>query len=206
MKVIFFISLLFLSAIIAPGQSLPAASVKSSLTVLQKGWRFEIYNPALDVDPFEANNEQQQLKNDRQRTAEINRNRAIAKLPPVSVPYRIPPLKETSRRDASVSYIYTVKLRNEGEKEIRGLIWEYVFFEPVTEKEVGRRQFLTDVKIKPGKTQNLIMRSAAPPTETIGASRKTGKLREKFSEKIVIRAIEFADGSLWVADDKTAKK
>ena len=109
------------------------------------------------------------------------------------------PAPETGRRGLSVTYIYEVKVRNTGEKEIRTLIWEYVFFEPGTERELGRRRFVSRESIGPGKTRNLVLRSASSPTGTIDASKAGKKSRDEYSEQVVIQRIEYADGSVWQA-------
>jgi hypothetical protein len=116
-----------------------------------------------------------------------------------------PPRKNTSERAANnylARYIYELKIKNNGEKTIRAIIWEYVFFEPNTEIVVGQRQFISKVSISPGKTKNIVVYSASPPTETINATKASNKSRELYSEQIVIQSIEYEDGSLWKANFK----
>ena len=107
---------------------------------------------------------------------------------------------ESSMCDAcAVAYVYEVKIRNTGEKRIRTLTWEYVFFEPGTELEVGRRRFVSRVNIPPGRTGNVVMRSTSPPTGTFDAAKAGKKSSDQYAEQVVIQSVVYADGSVWQA-------
>jgi len=107
----------------------------------------------------------------------------------------------TSRREARAAYIYEIKVRNAGDKEIASVIWEYVFQEIGSDKEVGRRRFEGKETIARGKTRILVGRSAIPPTGTIDASKLKSKTAEKYAEKIVIVSVVYSDGSRWRSAD-----
>ena len=67
-----------------------------------------------------------------------------------------------------------------------------MFFEPGTQREVGRRQFISKENIEPGKTKTLVIRTPLPPTDTIDSSKADKKSRNQYSEQIVITA-----SSIW---------
>jgi hypothetical protein len=98
----------------------------------------------------------------------------------------------------TVEYIYRAKVNNTGSKAIRKMVWEYVFFDPATQKEVGRRRYENKVNIRPGKSSNVIARSLTPPTGTIDANQVGKQPKDQYSEQIVIQRIEYADGSVWL--------
>ena len=103
-------------------------------------------------------------------------------------------------RDAcAVTYVYEVKIRNTGEKRIRTLTWEYVFFEPGTELEVGRRRFVSKVPHWPRQNRDVVMRSTSPPTGTFDAAKAGKKSSDQYAEQVVIQSVVYADGSVWQA-------
>jgi len=106
-------------------------------------------------------------------------------------------VRETRPSGVQVTYLYELKLTNTAEKAIRTLIWDYVFFEPGTDKEVGRRRFVSKVNIGPGKTMDLVVRSLAAPTSTVDARHADKKPQDQYSEKAVLQSVHYADGSLW---------
>ncbi len=202
MKVLHAATMLFLLAVAAWAQALPDPSDTSNVIIVQKKWRLQVRNPALDEDPLRANNEQRQAEYDRRENMRKNDLRIRQGKSPEIAP---PPRRNTSERAVSnnlARYIYELKIKNNGEKKIRAILWEYVFFEPNTEIIVGQRQFINKVSISPGKTKNIVVYSASPPTETINATKAGEKSREQYSEQIIIQSIEYEDGSVWKATSK----
>src|SRR5215813_11696065 len=43
-------------------------------------------------------------------------------------------------------FVYSAKLKNTGPKTIEGIAWDYIFLDPATNAEVGRRQLLSLAK------------------------------------------------------------
>jgi len=189
---------LFLFALCASAQALSNPSAGSNVTVIQKKWRIEVRNPALEKDPLKAMKERAEAERQRKDTERMNEI-LIEKGMPTNTPAVRVPARETGARGISFTYVYEVMVRNTGQKGIRKLIWEYVFFEPGTEIEAGRRRFVSKVSISPGRTRNVVVRSSSPPTGTIDASKAGKKPRDQYSEQVVIQSVEYADGSVWEA-------
>src|SRR5215510_1490680 len=184
---------LLLFAICASAQ---ASSAPPDVAVLQNKWRIELYNPELAKDPLAPSKERQEEARQQQAAAQENENRmrqGEPALPPV-VRQSAP---QTGARGLKVTYIYEIKVRNTGPKEIRLLTWEYVFFEPGTAQELGRRRFISRISLRPGTTRQLVLRSASSPTGTIDAKKASQKTRDLYTEQVVIRSIRYADGSVW---------
>jgi len=193
MKILSSALVLFLIAVSASAQT---SSAPPEVTVMQNKWRIDLYNPALDKDPLAASKEHQQEEIQQQAAARENENRirhGEPALPPVvrkSAP-------DTGDRRLTTFYIYELKVRNTGRQEILTLTWEYVFFEPGTAREVGRLRFVNKVDMRPGTTKHLVVRSKASPTGTLDATKAGKNARDQYSEQVVIRRIEYADGSVW---------
>ena len=199
MKTARFLSLLFLAfhAYGFLGSAQPSdKSTTSNVTVVDKKWRIDVRNPALDKDPVADMQERDNAERQRKATERMNETLAERGMPGTTT--HVPdPDRKARPRGIQVTYVYELKLTNTAEKTIRTLIWEYVFFEPGTETEVGRRRFVSKVSISPGKTTNLVMRSAAPPATTVDARQAGKKPREQYSEQIVIQSVQYDDGSFW---------
>ena len=188
--------LLFLFASWALAQASSDKSAPPDVTIVPKKWRIDVRNPALDRNPvadMQARQAADQIRRETERNNELMVERGMP-APTTQVPDAN---RNARRRGMLVTYLYEAKVTNNSEKVIRTLIWDYVFFEPGTENEVGRRRFVSKVNIGPGKTTNLVVRSLAAPTSTVDARVADKKPQEQYSEKTVIQSVQYADGSMW---------
>ena len=198
--ILFFSVVLSLLAIDTYAQKSIDSPDSSNVIVIRKEWRFQVRNPALDESPFLDMEERFQLEQSIKENIAENQRRARLGLKPVKARPR--PGVEKNDEPAASSYVYEVKLRNNGEKTISALTLEYIFFEPDTETEISRRLFLSKRQIAPGKSKTLVFRTGAPPTGTINARYAGKKSGEQYSEQVVIQSIKYADGSAWQASRK----
>jgi len=196
MKTLSLMLLLFLLVDASSAQNSSTLSNPPDVAVLEKNWRLEIRDPALDDDPFRANDDHDstvraQRENDRMNAIRIKKGSNPEPYVPPAWPIGI------ILQAPSSTYIYSVKIRNTGAKTIRVLVWEYMFIEPDTQKEVGNHRYTSKVNIHPSKCGNVVERSVSPPNMIIDAGNVGKKLREQLSERVVIHRIEYADGSFW---------
>ncbi|MET0645021.1 MAG: hypothetical protein ABW208_00285 [Pyrinomonadaceae bacterium] len=197
------VSLLFLfllGAAATPAQTptvTPAAP--PDLVVLKLKWQTYARNPALDQDPFSANDEFV----DAQRAQKINdlqnkiRGRGAEALEPP--PPRVKKnAGEPPPPGVVTTYVYRAKVKNTGAKTIRVIDWGYTFLDPETQQELGRHLYSTKVKIRPGQDNELVGRSAKPQTSTINV-KNAGK---ELGEQVVIYRVEYDDGTVWQSTPK----
>jgi hypothetical protein len=201
MKILNLLLLLFLLAGGVSAQAISNTSKAPGVEVLEKDWRRQVRNPLLEEDPLRVNTEQMELERARQQNQRDNAIRSSMGLPPLPPPTRAPgaATPPTDRR-ITVRYIYRAKVSNTGSKAIRKLVWEYVFFDPNTQKEIGRRRYESKVNIRPGKSSSMVETSISPPTGTIDATQTGKELKSQYSEQVVIQRIEYADGTVWQRD------
>ena len=196
---------IFLTGLLAGGvlaQVLSGSSDAPNVEVVQKEWYMEINNPAFEKSPFGPIEELQQTRQTRRVIQRQNEIRARLGLPPLRTPNPTAPEPDSSNGKSPDIYTYKLKVRNAGQKVIQTIIWDYVFFEPGTQREVGRIQFVSEGKINPGKTKSITVSSLSPPSNSINVKEAGKKLREQYSEQIIIQSIEFADGTSWQAEVK----
>jgi hypothetical protein len=94
-------------------------------------------------------------------------------------------------------FIYKTKIKNNHTSAITQIDWDYVFYNRGTENEVGRQQFTSDEQIGPGKTKELTVTITSPPTRTVSVTSLNLEERDRFSEKIVLVRVKYADGHEW---------
>jgi hypothetical protein len=180
-------------------QAPSASNEVGGLAVLGKKWNFEVRNPSLDQDPIQETGDRQEAERQRldiERRNEMLRARGMPTLP---VPQPLPPPRTDTlgpKPGPTVTYIYQVNLRNTGSKEVSAVTWEYVFSDNESGKEIGRRRFVSRERIRPGKSAQFKLRSAAPPAGSIAAEANKSR-SPKFKEQIVILSVEYADGTKW---------
>ncbi len=108
--------------------------------------------------------------------------------------------------DAKVGYLYSANVRNDNERTVVAVFWEYRFTEVATPSNVTSRHFLCGVKIKPGGTRELAASSMLGPSNTISVKSLENTAEKLFGEKVIINRIEFSDDSVlnrrdWKYDD-----
>jgi hypothetical protein len=94
-------------------------------------------------------------------------------------------------------YVYSMKIKNAGSKEIEGLAWDYVFVDSSTSAELGRHQFLSFEKVGPDKTATFQSEQRTPPVRTLRTQTAEDNKQGKLSEKSVIKCVLYADGTTW---------
>ena len=186
-----------------PAEPPPSPSTEAhGVSVVKATWRKEVFNPALLEDPLSASDNTVQLLRERKEITRENNSRAQAgirlrPLParaagePATGPTELPPV------DPRVSYLYEVKVVNRGTKKISSLVWEYVLFDPATEREVGRHAFETKTGIGVGKQQTLSARSGYPPASVVDVSKSDKDKRGQYAERVEIRRVVYEGGAVW---------
>ena len=187
----------FLLLVDVSAQSSQAMPDAPDLTVTKKVWRKELYHPALTSDPFRVNDEQAEMQR-AQRDNNIRNSVRVREgtTPQPAQSVRSPKPMPTESEAPRMLFVYRVTVKNSGTKTITGLVWDYVFFDPDRGQQVGEHSFLHRVKIRTGKSIELIGESTRPPTSVIDAT-KAKKGEAHLTEEIIIRRIEYEDGSFW---------
>ena len=168
------------------------------MSVVKFNWQKEVFVPALFDDPMSPNQEQVNLRRQQRTIKRASSARVAAGQAPLPMPTRD---INTSRRGMaegpSINYLYEAKIRNDGAKTIRLVIWEYLIFDPQTLALVGRHGFVDDSRIRPGKAASLFGYTTSPPNTVLQADKVGKNSGARFEERVVISRIEFEDGTFW---------
>lgn len=187
--------LVFVLLVDVSAQSSQAQPDAPDLTVTKKTWRKETYHPALTEDPFRSNDEQAELI----RAQRDNAIRNAARVREGNTPQqtvRSPKPMPTESDGPRSWFVYRATVKNSGTKTITALEWDYVFLDSDKAEQVGQHSFRHRVKIRTGKSTELIGQSTKPPSYIIDAT-KAKKGEAQLSEEVIIRRIEYEDGSFW---------
>ncbi len=182
---------------LAGAASAQTADEAPGVSVVGKSWSRQVRNPAMEDDPFRANDAQNDWVQAQQEIQRQNKRRNNQEAPPPKLP------KAAGGSDFAgmiVMYLYKAKFTNTGEKAIHGLEWEYTFVDPATQAEVGRHTYMHKIKLRPGKSIELMGLSDGPPTQVVNVkdSKKSAQeLRDKYAERVRVTAIVYADGTTW---------
>ena len=116
------------------------------------------------------------------------------------MPVIVPNPRVTDKPREQRFYTYSAELRNRGQKEIKRLIWSFVFSDPVTHEELKRERGFTLSSISPGQKKTVKSVSASSPPRIINANSP-----KAFDQRVIVECVLFADGSRWESPEGKLK-
>jgi hypothetical protein len=96
-------------------------------------------------------------------------------------------------------YAYRAKMKNNSDKRIEIIFWEYQFSDSHNPDTITRRQFLCAVNIAPNKEKELMGFRRLGPSDIVDAS--SAALKPSIQESVLINRVEYDDGSIWQRKD-----
>jgi hypothetical protein len=94
-------------------------------------------------------------------------------------------------------YLYSLKIRNESGKGVRGVYWDYVASDNESDAELNRRQIINIQEINAGEVATLSAEYPSPPTNIVTAGGLGKDERSPFKSSADIRCVLYADGTVW---------
>ena len=191
MKSLTLILFLFLCTPILSAQETASVEVvKASWSKIRIGWERDPF-----AGPLENFDEMRSRARNERRVAQGGGERAKreAKADEANL------AKQREKSPPKYYFIYKTKIKNNYTSAITQIDWDYVFFERDTENELGRQEFTSDEQIGPGKTKELTVTLTSPPTRTVSVTSLNLEERDRFSERIVLVRVRYADGHVWQA-------
>lgn len=125
-------------------------------------------------------------------------------MPTKDVPAR--PISNEKRPSPSISYKYEVRFANPSKFKVTRVLWEYVFIDPASGQELGRRRFESVLDLEPGKSKTVVERSASPPTGSLAVREAGKKEKDMFLGQILIKAVRYANGTEWGSPGLSPKR
>jgi len=106
---------------------------------------------------------------------------------------KIQPILE--HRDTT--YVYKIKIKNNGLKTIKTLYWEYQFLHPDTQTVSGSHLIVSSNKLSPGKTAVFKAERPELPVSSVSDDQFDKEFQGNFTEQVIILRIDYTDGSVW---------
>ena len=119
------------------------------------------------------------------------------------MPVIVPNPRVSARPSERQFYRYSAELRNHGQKEIKRLIWSFVFSDPVTHEELRRERGFSLSSISPGQKKTVKTISASSPPRVINAN--SPRASSPFDQRVIVECVLFADGSRWESPEGKLK-
>jgi hypothetical protein len=175
-----------------------SSSDPPDVIVLEKSWHKEPQvGPGGSSNPLDPN--EALIKQTHMEKAAI-KQREESSLPGQSTTARMPvpaPRPIEPARSVTTTYVYKIKVKNNGSKTIKSVEWEYQFLNPQSLEVMGYRRITSDTTLSPGKTKKLERRFTRQPTILVNAGQLDKKYRDQFTERLLIHRIQYSDGSVW---------
>jgi hypothetical protein len=195
-----FILLLLLSAPLAPPARAQAAA-GAPVEVVKHGWSKERINWERDpfAGPIESFDDARMRMRNEKRVEDAKRGNAPEADRLKTEARADDALIAARHRGKPARYVFSYKasLRNAGDKSVKEVDWDYVFFDAETGQEVGRHQFTSEGKIEPGKKKDFGFLISAPPSKTISVHALNQKEGRAVNGQVVIVRVLYEDGTAW---------
>jgi len=194
MKNAFATLVLLLLAISVIAQENPASLDPPDLIVIEKSWRKEPRAEGRDSNPLGPN--EALIQQTRAEKTEIsNRDYSLPNQP--TEPRMPSPGARPIPPPPTTTYVYKMKVKNNGLKTIKSIDWEYQFLDPTSHEVMGYRRMTSNTKLSPGKIKVLERGFTRQPSILVNADSLDKKYKDQFTERLIIHRIQYTDGSLW---------
>jgi len=196
--------LLTLFVICAAGHSIAAQDAapdaEGPLAVIKFSWEKERIRPIPSMAPLASQDEliQQSRREQQIATARNTQQKGTAsRLESQNTNHQEAKVKAQQTELPRDGYRYKVTLRNNGDKIIKSIDWDYYFVDPASNQELSRHQFTSDETIKPGKSKEVTVLYLKAPVKTVDARSLTKKEKASIAGRVVIARLQFSDGTFW---------
>ena len=96
------------------------------------------------------------------------------------------------------SFTYSVEIKNDGDKSIKAVLWDYLITDSKTGEELGRHQFANVEKIGRNAVKTLTVRSRVSPTQVVTVQGSPSADKSDVADRVIFRCVLYDDGTLWI--------
>ena len=94
-------------------------------------------------------------------------------------------------------FVYQAKIQNNSTKLVKIVFLEFQFTEKANPKNISRRQFVCNAKMKPEKRDDLQIFSLIAPGGVVSVGTLKKKTNDEFDQTVIINRVEYDDGTVW---------
>lgn len=197
MQFLTFFLLLTIPLLNATIQDPTRVNLPSDLQIEKKSWTKSYPPVGGDRDPFAPNDLVRERVLAAKEAQVVNRQRIGSGEPYIEKPrnVQINTSSLPNFKPGQAYYSYSVTLKNTGKKTITTVLWAYVFTDTVLQEQVGRTVSENAVKLRPGKSVEMVGYSSNHAVQVVNA--KSAGTRNPIKEEIEILRVDYEDGTFW---------
>lgn len=199
MKIVLQIVLVFGSAVTCLAQATPPDAAPD-LTVIRYNWSKERINWEGNPfsGPFESFEDMRRRRVDERRLERARGSGNVGEAAKVEREMRAEQvLNAKPPAPPRYGFIYKATVKNNSEKVIKAVDWDYVFVNGLSQEPPTRLEFTSDETIGAGKSKDLVVMTLQPPAKTVSVYALQKNERQGLDGYAVVMRIQFADGSEW---------
>jgi hypothetical protein len=186
MKTLPAVVICFIAAGLSPAQTAAPAGPPHGLVTLKLTWSREV------SPPLPTGSRQDEVSGPAGR--DDSNGDPVDKL---RTPTPIPGSPFPGQMKLHYFYVYSLKVRNESGKKIRGVFWDYVAADPDSGAELNRHRFINIQEIIPGEVATLRAKASSAPTDLVTAGGLGKDARSPFASIAEIRCVLYTDATMW---------
>lgn len=166
----------------------PPVNSPPELQIIRHSWSKDRIDWERDVTPAESYRETTyRIRNERRTGTPLEERDKLTNREAQKEPTKPP----------RYAFTYKLQVNNGGIKTIKEIDWDYIFTDAISGEELGRRQFTSVEKVKPGKKKELVVRASAAPSSRISIYSLGKDERAGMAEAVVITRLLYDDGTTW---------
>ncbi len=94
-------------------------------------------------------------------------------------------------------FMYSVEVKNAGNKSIKAILWDYVIIDSNSKEELGRHEFVSLEKVARNSVKTLTVRSRITPSRIVTVEGSPPTANSTVVEHVMLKCVVYDDGTVW---------
>jgi len=94
-------------------------------------------------------------------------------------------------------FMYSVEVKNEGNKSIKAILWDYLIADSKSNEELGRHEFVSFEKVSRNSVKTLTVRSRVTPSRIVTVQDSPPTANLTVVEHVTLKCVVYDDGTVW---------
>jgi hypothetical protein len=94
-------------------------------------------------------------------------------------------------------FMYSVEVKNEGNKSIKAILWDYLIIDGSSKEELGRHEFVSFEKVSRNSVKTLTVRSRVTPSRIVTVQDSPPTANSTVVEQVMLKCVVYDDGTVW---------
>jgi len=94
-------------------------------------------------------------------------------------------------------FMYSVEVKNEGNKSIKAILWDYLVIDGRSKEELGRHELVSFEKVSRNSVKTLTVRSRVTPSRIVTVQDSPPNANSTVVEQVMLKCVVYDDGTVW---------